>query len=95
MNSPFLSEEQMNIINDIAPVSFSVGSTYFCRSVCDHECIFKFTVISRTAKRVTLREVDSDRYVMTVGAKVMGNEEHCYPYGKSSMAPVLRASRKF
>ena len=33
---------------------FEVGKTYYTRSACDHNCIYRFTVISRTAKMVTV-----------------------------------------
>ena len=32
---------------------FQIGRTYNTRSICDHDCIFSFTILSRTAKTVT------------------------------------------
>ena len=32
---------------------FQVGRTYATRSICDHECVFFFTILNRTAKTVT------------------------------------------
>ena len=34
---------------------FEIGKTYFCRSICDHDCIFEMTVISRTEKTITAK----------------------------------------
>jgi hypothetical protein len=32
---------------------FQIGRTYSTRSICDHNCIFAFTILGRTAKTVT------------------------------------------
>ena len=39
---------------------FEVGKTYEQRSICDHNCIWRFTVISRTAQTVTLKDERGD-----------------------------------
>jgi hypothetical protein len=33
---------------------FQVGRTYSIRSICDYECIYSFTILSRTAKTVSV-----------------------------------------
>lgn len=69
---------------------FQVGQTYSTRSACDHECIFSYTVVSRTAKRLVLEDRHgriSKRGVYTYSDGI----EHCKPQGSYSMAPVISA----
>ena len=35
---------------------FTPGKTYWTRSICDYDCIFKITIAKRTAKFVTTTE---------------------------------------
>lgn len=69
--------------------TFTVGKTYTCRSVCDHNCIWSFEVIARTAKMVTLK--DERGKVIKKGIKLYDDTETCMPLGVFSMAPILRA----
>lgn len=73
--------------------TFEVGKTYSCRSICDHNCIWTFTVKSRTAKTVTL--IDDSGKEMTrrliTKASVAWGAEVLYPFGNYSMCPVLSA----
>ena len=67
---------------------FNVGTTYTTRSIGDHECIFSFTVISRTAKTVELKS--------RFGTKkrkifIYDGRECVMPVGSYSMAPMLKA----
>ncbi len=71
--------------------SFEVGKTYTTRSACDYECVFAFTVISRTAKRMTIE--DCHGRTRTVGIKVWAGCETAMPQGRFSMAPVITADR--
>lgn len=70
-----------------APAAFEAGRTYWTRSICDHECIHRITVIRRTAKTIwtecgkTLR-VNSWRGV-----------EQVKPFGSYSMCAVIGADR--
>jgi len=70
---------------------FETGKTYTTRSVGDYDCIFSFTVIKRTAKRITLKEYGKD--ITTRGIYVYDNSECCKPLGEYSMCPVIRADR--
>ncbi len=72
---------------------FEVGKTYYDRSACNHDCIFSYTVISRTAKTVILQ----DKFGKTRRRRVFisGGEEHVLPQGSYSMAPVLSAGRVY
>jgi len=71
--------------------SFQVGHLVSATSVCDHECVWTFEVVARTAKFVTLRNVRTDE-TYRVGVKVSDGEEWTLPFGSYSMAPIVRAA---
>ena len=74
---------------------FTVGQKLSDRSACDWDCIFRATVIKRTAKRVTL---DLGRHdgIKTVGIFIDSNgHEACFPFGRYSMASIFSAGDKF
>lgn len=77
----------------VATVQFEEGRTYSCRSVCDYDSIFRFTVLSRTPKFVVLDRGEG-RPPVRVGVKVHDDVEYVLPLGRYSMAPVLRADRE-
>lgn len=68
---------------------FEIGKTYYARSICNQECVFKFKVIGRTAKTVTLQ--DKARTIIGRRRVSTDNGEE-YIKGRYSMAPILRAS---
>ncbi|WP_421878350.1 hypothetical protein [Pacificispira sp.] len=72
--------------------TFETGKTYYCRSVCDHDCIWTFTVERRSQSSVWLtdRRGNTKRRTIKVGA----GTEFCFPLGRYSMAPVLSADRE-
>lgn len=70
---------------------FQIGTTYSTRSICDYDCIFRFTAIKRTAKTVTFQYHDRQltrRVRLTDDGVEMVN-----PLGSYSMAPVISADR--
>lgn len=71
---------------------FEAGKTYAARSACDHECIWKFKVVSRTSKTLLLQGEDGKARRRGISADASG--EYCLPLGSYSMAPVLRAERE-
>lgn len=81
-----------------ATKSFEVGTTYQTRSIGDHNCIWTFQVIARTARFVTLKS-DSFRNgtdgndTARVCVRTYQDTECCSPFGSYSMAPVLMADR--
>lgn len=78
------------VANDnAAPARFEVGRTYRCRSICDYDCIFSFTILARTEKTVTIKHHNN-----TVRRKVRLSDgvEAIDPHGRYSMSPVLRAT---
>lgn len=65
--------------------TFETGKTYATRSVCDHNCIIRVTVASRTAKTIK-----------TAAGKVLRVSEYrgveqVKPWGSYSMAPIVGA----
>ena len=68
---------------------FEVGKTYYCRSACDHECVWEFTITKRTDKSVWIGD---QRFNIIAG--ISHESEAIYPLGKYSMCPILRAERK-
>jgi hypothetical protein len=72
---------------------FEVGRTYSTRSVCDHNCIFSYTVTRRTDKTVWLTTKRGKEVKRRVGPAYHGESEVIYPEGKYSMCPVLFAER--
>ncbi len=69
---------------------FEVGKTYTTRSACDYDCIYSYTVLSRTAKQITL-EIRGQK--VRRGVTVYENEEYCRPEGNYSMCPVIHAGK--
>ena len=68
---------------------FIVGKTYTCKSICDHNVTWSFTVLSRTDATV---KIAGDGKVRTKKVYIddSGNEV-VRPLGVYSMAPFLRA----
>jgi hypothetical protein len=79
----------MNNTTTTQPViRFAVGQQLSARSLCDYDCIFRFEVISRTAKFVTLKYFNDTK---RVGIKVRNGREYCSPLGSYSMSPTITA----
>lgn len=72
--------------------TFEIGKTYSMRSACDHNCIWTYTVIDRTAKTITITDGD-DVKKCRISDKISNynNAETIYPLGRYSLAPSLRA----
>lgn len=69
---------------------FEVGKSYQCRSVCDSDCVFTFTVLKRTEKTVTLQDSVS-KEIYRRRPDVWDGQEVCFPMGYYSMCPIIRA----
>lgn len=73
---------------------FKVGKSYFCRSACNHDCVWTFKVMKRTEKTVVLCGSFTDGKKQKSFRISSDNlTEWCMPLGRFSMAPVLFASR--
>ena len=70
-------------------IKFEVGKEYGTGSICDSNCIFKFTVISRTEKTVT---INSHRGTVRRRIGIFKGQEVISPLGTYSMSPSLWAS---
>ena len=71
--------------------TFQVGTSYSTRSACDFDCEFTWTVIGRKGQMLTLENRRGEVSRRKVGSSPDG--DWCYPDGKFSMAPVIRADR--
>lgn len=70
---------------------FEVNKKYFARSICDSDCIFKFEILNRTEKTVTIKE----NYIHSkpIRKKIYFDDsgaEYILPLGDYSFAPILR-----
>lgn len=72
--------------------TFEIGSTYSVRSICDHNCIWTYTVVARTAQTITItdgKETKKCRIIKKLSE--YRNSESVYPLGQYSMCPILSA----
>lgn len=67
---------------------FETGKTYSTRSICNHDCIFSFTILRRTAKSIW---TEVDEKVVRRSIEIYNGTETFYPFGKYSMAAVIKA----
>ena len=75
-------------MNTTTATTFQVGETVATRSACNHDCIFRFTVVARSAFYVTF---DDGHQTHRVGVKTSADgTEYALPFGHYSMAPVVR-----
>ena len=71
---------------------FEIGKEYSMKSICDHNCVWTFKVINRTATTVKITD-GKETKTCRINAKVSeySGTESIYPLGRYSMAPILRA----
>lgn len=68
---------------------FEVGDKLAARSISDYDCIFRFEVVARTAKFVTVTDgYDTRRCAVKIDRD---GREYLFPLGHFSMAPIVRA----
>lgn len=70
---------------------FETGTEHSTRSICDSECVFTVNIIRRTAKSVWIKDMNGETVRRSI--QVVDGAEQFFPYGKYSMAPVIRATR--
>jgi hypothetical protein len=75
-------------LSELKPLVFETGKTYSTPSICDHECIFEYTIISRTEKSV---KVKTNTGIKSRKIHLIENIETIFPEGRYSMCPVLKA----
>ena len=71
---------------------FEVGKGYSMTSVCDHNCVWTYTVTARTAQTITISDGEKVQKCR-INKKI---SEYCdtetiYPLGRYSMCPSLTA----
>ena len=67
---------------------FQVGQSYATRSICDYDCIYRFTILGRTAKTV---KISAHGEVKTCRISVYNDVEQIKPFGSYSMCCILGA----
>lgn len=71
---------------------FEIGKAYSMRSICDHNCIWTYTVTARTAQTITITDGEKvQKCRINKKASEYRNAETIYPLGQYSMAPSLTA----
>ena len=72
---------------------FEIGKTYTVRSICDHNCVWTFTVKARTAQMITLVDERGKEIRCKVIRQISewNHAESVFPLGRYSMAPTLVA----
>lgn len=74
-------------------VKFQVGESYYDRSACDWDCIFRFEIVRRTEKSVWIRDRHDDSKVVRRAIRVYDGVESFSPFGSYSMSAVVTAER--
>ena len=72
---------------------FEVGKTYYAHSACNHDCVFTYTVISRTEQTAVLEDSFGKRRRRKIHTDGGFGTEWILPQGSYSMAPVISADR--
>lgn len=74
---------------------FVVDAVYTDRAAGDHELIYRWKVVARTAKTLTLRNMNRTvEETFKRGVRVYEGIERCSPNGRYSMAPVISADQR-
>lgn len=71
---------------------FEVGKEYSMRSICNHDCVWTYTVTARTFQTITItdgKEVKKCR--VSKKTSEYRNSETIFPLGQYSMASMLSA----
>lgn len=71
--------------------SFKFGKTYYDRSICDHNCIFSFVILARSAKQVTISQHGK---ISKRGIQTIDGVEQFKPFGTYSMCAIVSADRE-
>lgn len=68
--------------------TFTANQELSARSICDNNCIFRATVVKRTAKTITIKDDQGERRCKIHN---YGDGEFIFPFGQYSMAAIFRA----
>ena len=81
-----IEQQEMKMTNQ-----FQVGRTYATPSICDSECIFRFTILARTAKTVTTQVHGK---TVRRGLSFWNGVEQFSPFGRYSMSAIISADKE-
>lgn len=74
---------------------FEIGKKYSMSSICDHNCIWIYTVVARTAQTITITDGKlTKKCRINKPASEYNNSETIFPLGIYSMCPVLTAEKE-
>lgn len=71
--------------------TFEIGKTYETRSIVDSDHFFRFTILGRTAKSVT---VSVHGKVCRRGLSIWNGVEQFKPFGSYSMCAIISADKQ-
>lgn len=72
---------------------FEIGKTYYDRSICNHDCIYAFKVVGRTAKTISIEYRGQIKKCRVLADSSKENDaEVIRPLGNYSMAPIISAN---
>lgn len=72
-------------------IRFETGKTYYTKSICDSEIIYKFKIERRNMKSVWIM---IDGKLKRRALKYHGGSEYFEPFGNYSMSPMIKAERE-
>lgn len=70
---------------------FEVGKTYETRSICDHDTVYRFEILARTAKTITTKVHGK---TVKRGLSVYEDAEQFKPHGSYSMCAIISANKE-
>ena len=78
---------------------FEIGKTYSMRSICDHDCVWTYTVTARTAKTITISDGEKVQKCRIIKAASEYRNAETELYGKFARAreggAKIRTSKDF
>lgn len=74
--------------------TFEIGNKYSMRSICDHDCVWTYEVVKRTAATITITDGKQTKTCrINKRSSEYRNAETIYPLGQYSMCPSLSADK--
>lgn len=74
--------------------TFEIGKKYSMRSICDHDCVWTYEVVKRTAATITITDGKQTKTCrINKRSSEYRNAETIYPLGQYSMCPSLSADK--
>ena len=74
-------------------IQFVPGRSYYARSICDHDCIYRMKVLGRTPKTIRVRCAHWDGS-KTLRPYIYRDVEQVKPHGSYSMCAIISADRE-